>query len=352
MSLEEEYHHNMIGKLALVLYSLILSLVYMQNKKKNKYLAGIAITLLLLGLSLAFSYREILLNESPGGDYLAYEEWFNWIDFSHISWQFNNIGFDLLISMVKLIKIDFHFFLFICGFIINYFMFCFINKNSNNFSFSMMIYVCFYYLSSFNIMRQWIACAIFLCSIQYIIPKKFFRFLTIVVIASFFHSSALFLIVLYPVLNLRMSLIRKGIFIIGFSILIKLAFDYIFIPLLQLSAGLGMDYLQKYQSAMELDLGNYMPFIICTLVAIGLTMVHLCKLTTTSEEKYITYVYMSVGTTLLNPVNIIFNRMSVYFFVSLILGFPIFLNLIEKKEGSRNIFMIAIGGILVLRFIF
>lgn len=71
-------------------------------------------------------------------------------------------------------------------------------KNSPNFAFSILIYYCsMFFLYDFIAVRQALAMAIFMISIPFLIERKLFHYLLLIIIASMIHLSALVLIPLY-----------------------------------------------------------------------------------------------------------------------------------------------------------
>lgn len=58
-----------------------------------------------------------------------------------------------------------------------------------------------YFMSMMNIIRQQIACVIFLYALQFIDEKKLFKYLLCVAIACLFHRSSIILVVIYPLLR-------------------------------------------------------------------------------------------------------------------------------------------------------
>lgn len=62
---------------------------------------------------------------------------------------------------------------------------------------SIFIYMCTFYLRTYNIFRQSLAVAIVFYSLKYIKQRKFFRFLLCVIFATLFHDSAIVAIILY-----------------------------------------------------------------------------------------------------------------------------------------------------------
>lgn len=83
--------------------------------------------------------------------------------------------------------------------ITNYLVYNYIKKNSYNYVLSVLLYLCIvsFYLYTFNAIRQWIACSIFLYSLEFLKNNEQKKFIIVNVIgALFFHMSLLFITVL------------------------------------------------------------------------------------------------------------------------------------------------------------
>ena len=84
-------------------------------------------------------------------------------------------------------------------------------------------YYCFFYVTSFSMMRQGIAVAICIYSLYYFVNNDFKRFLPLVIIAYFFHNSAILMLLILPVWYMR-NLQYKYFIMIG-----GIAFVYLFV---------------------------------------------------------------------------------------------------------------------------
>ncbi len=68
------------------------------------------------------------------------------------------------------------------------------------------------YFNTFNYLRQMTAGFIVLYALRYVEKKQFFRYLMIVLFASFFHVSALVMIPFYFILRIRMTPVTLGVY--------------------------------------------------------------------------------------------------------------------------------------------
>ena len=188
----------MITKLIVLSVSGVLGIVYDYLHKREKS-TRIVYLMLILFLSGMFAFREFIF-ENPGTDYYQYKHWFEIIDINRLkNNSFNNIGFNTLILLFKFVHLNFYVFLFAVGFIINIAILNFVKNHSGDFALSTLVYVSFIYGNTFNIMRQWIAAALFVYSLNYLIDKKYIHYYICIAVAATFHTSAI-LLVLVPIL--------------------------------------------------------------------------------------------------------------------------------------------------------
>lgn len=94
-----------------------------------------------------------------------------------------------------------------------------IKRNSDNLFLSVFtLLFCGFFIESLNIIRQYIAIAIFFYAIQYIKSKKLIKYALCIAIASCFHYSAILLIVAYFILNINIG--KLWFIILGFAYLL------------------------------------------------------------------------------------------------------------------------------------
>lgn len=340
----------MLNKIILVIISFILALSIDYFKERKKVISIFLFILLIVILSLAFSYREYFFNETIGNDYYSYKKWFETINFQNLLLSYKNFGFNLLIAIVKLFSSDFHIFLFFCSLIINGLTLLFIKDNSSDFSFAVFIYVCMFYFSSLNIMRQWLACAIFLYSFKYIFEKKAIKYYILIFISSLFHDSAILLFILYIILNFKSEFWKKELLLILIGIIMFVYYNEIVLLILTFTENIGLGYLTKYGYIdPTFEIGNYTSFIILLLLLAILNLKTLRGKTVYKEKQYIVLVSLSLIFSLLKTTNLIFARISVYFFSFLIITLPLVTDIFQKR--SRILVKLFICSLLLFSFI-
>jgi hypothetical protein len=86
------------------------------------------------------------------------------------------------------------------------------------------VFVGIFYFSSFNTVRQSFSVACFLYSIKYLLSKDLLRFSIVILVASLFHKSAIFLWPLYYILRINFGF--KGILCLGILYCVVLIVSY------------------------------------------------------------------------------------------------------------------------------
>ncbi|MCL6528444.1 MAG: EpsG family protein [Thermaceae bacterium] len=189
-------------------------------------------------------------------DYINYVREINVIFFNKSLYSYTlEPTFYLLVLMSQLFfheNITFIFFIYsILGISLKFFSF---NKLSYYPLFSVIIYsLSYYWLHDFTQIRAGVASAIFLCSIQDIFERNFFKFLLKIIFATLFHYSAILYFPLYFIYNRKLELIYYLLPIIGlFSILTNLSSDFLsiiikFLPFfIQVKLGIYIDLSNKH----------------------------------------------------------------------------------------------------------
>lgn len=341
----------MLIRLCLVFVILILSLIAQYYKDRNITVYKLFMFLLGLTLIIPFVYRDFFFPYTLKGDYENYLDRYQNMTVQNAFSNIKDFGFNLLIILCKAICNDYKLFLFICITIIVVGVLKFIEDNSNDFTLSLNIYVSLFYLLPFNILRQWMACALCLGAFVYIKQHKLKKYLLIVMIASLFHLSALIFLGLYPLFIMKDSL-KKKLFLISLIGIVSYFFSAnLLSALFFVSKKMGTVYWRRYMSnaALSADKMNYTFFIISFLLLILLTVVLYIKGFSLDEKMIYIYVSLCCVFSLVGPQNTVFSRMAVYFTPSILIGIPIVEKII-KKNSSTTIFKFIIGGMLISRF--
>lgn len=104
--------------------------------------------------------------------------------------------------------------------------FIFFHRYSPNIYISILLFVTLtIYFYTHNITRQYIAISICLYAIPFLLDRKFWRYLIIILIAMTFHTSAIIMIVLYFIANIPIKLITILNYIVSISIVLILFYQ-------------------------------------------------------------------------------------------------------------------------------
>lgn len=174
------------------------------NKKDNVFF--FLVFLLLIGIFAGSRY------EIGGSDYFIYEIMYDATssDFSDIFYSNDMLlkitekGYIFIMSVAKLIGLTFNEFLLVLGIGTAFGLFYLFNHYSQYLFFTLFIFLgkgFLYYF--FTAQRQIIAIIICWFSIKYLISRSFFKFLVLILLASLFHISAVFFLLLYLIKDFK-----------------------------------------------------------------------------------------------------------------------------------------------------
>lgn len=115
-------------------------------------------------------------------------------------------GYILVMTLFKMIGLSYNHFLLILGIITSLLLFTVIKDYTNYFFLVLFLFLCKGYLYYFfTAQRQIIAMLICWYAIKYIEKRKFGQFLFFVLIASFFHASAIVFTIVYFIYKMRLK---------------------------------------------------------------------------------------------------------------------------------------------------
>ncbi|HAW57533.1 MAG TPA: hypothetical protein DCX03_00735 [Bacteroidales bacterium] len=185
----------------------------------------ISLVWVLLGIISAFRYNV-------GTDYVSYEEMFNGVATNTLPavWISKEKGFLWLLEFVHMLGGNFQAICLITTVMImcfSYYGFKFILKDKPDYlPLLTLLYISGFYFFSLNAIRQSIAVSIFIFSVRYIYEQKPVKYFMLVLMAFFFHKSAIILFPLYWFLNIRLSRIAiVGLVAISIGLLAFNPFD-------------------------------------------------------------------------------------------------------------------------------
>ena len=173
-------------------------LAYISVRSKN-FTQSFFLAILVLFLSIVAGFR----GESVGIDTRSY---FYSIDMIGLSDGFvqaraSEFGHALFIKLVYIFISSPQAVIFLYALITNFLIIkrLWSLRDKFSFSFSVFLYLCFYYILTYNTMRQWVAIAIVFYGMKYLFKAKYFSFSVLVLIASTIHTTALISLSLIPI---------------------------------------------------------------------------------------------------------------------------------------------------------
>lgn len=207
-------------------FSIVILFTYLlekNRKEKNvKIFEYIYITIIVVVITLFAGFRD----ETVGTDVHVYAEpVLNAVNNYGFEFAYNTANveflFVVLAQIASWIDGDLNTFLIIIQFIMTIFvMVAILNEKVKKKSIILYIltYLTMFYGIGFNLMRQSIAMTIILYSFKFVKEEKLIKYCIFILLASLFHSTAIFMIILYPLwklLNNKDSVIIKTFVLIG-----------------------------------------------------------------------------------------------------------------------------------------
>jgi len=213
-----------------------------------------------------------------------------------------------------------------------------IYKYSNFFVVSILLYVFIgAWHGSFNGIRQYLACAVLFAGHRYIIDKKFWKYLLIVLIASLFHISAFAMLLVYFVPRSQMNI--KKIMILVISVIIALySYEYIF--------GIIDNILQSRSDLNIENIGSYLTedlsiLRILVMLAPPVLSFFVTKKNELSEEDnfYINMLFVNAAIYIISSRSAYLARFAMYTNIYMALGFPRIFKGTTKKSRTLIIYI-------------
>lgn len=212
-----------LGTIILVGFFSLMVDYYRSHENYSKILSSIFIFLTTIVLIFVAGFRWYV-----GTDYGNYVNLYP--SYKENLWSsilnFNEPGIRIIANTAQLIYDDYSMFFLIASIITIGLIVRTIAKYSKNFFLSIFIYIFIgAWHGSFNVVRQYIACAILFSGHKYIIERKFYKYLIIVIISSAFHISALPMIALYFIPQTKITLKRVILWALS-TVFILISYDF------------------------------------------------------------------------------------------------------------------------------
>lgn len=201
---------------------------------------------------------------------------------------------------------------------------------------SLLLYIAFgFYTNTFNNVRQALAISIILFSVPYILDRKFFKFIIIVLLASTVHLSAIFFPIVYVAYSFRITNIRFLFFVFVIPVFVFLFGNVIIDALISI-------FFTKYdvfdREAIEtLSSGSgyaLLAFYIIIAVISYIWYVKICGAKSRVAHLLMWCMMLSVCVQSSATVMATLTRLAHYFFIFVILFAPLILSTMNKSYRS------------------
>lgn len=248
-------------------------------------------------------------------------------------------GYILLNILVGKIVNNYTFFLCVCAFITNYFIFKFIRKYSENICVSFLLFFfCRFFFSEMNIIRQYIAIGIFLYSFKYIETRKFVKYLICIGIAMLFHYSVIFMIPVYYIYDIKLD-VKKIIWMSLVTLIINMMFYSILIKITGV-LGIYQEYIDKFYGSNKV--GSMITFFMHFVIFIFLLYLSKNKEITKRDNFLYNCSFILILISFLSIRLSVLNRIIEYLSILMIVQIPNFIKYVttSKKRFVLYIFVI------------
>lgn len=213
-----------------------------------------------------------------------------------------------------------------------------ISKYSNMFAFSALLYILMgNWAGFFNGVRQYLAGAIIFAGHRFIIERKLFKYILVVLAASAFHISALVLIFLYFVPFKKLSFVKVVSLFAG-SILLLLSYDYIFsfIGILK-EETITVEYLGPYAERSV----NFLRIAVAFAPLLLYSILPQKRKIKKDEWFYVNMIFINAALLLASSQSAYLARVGIYTNIFLTLSLPKLLNFKDKKLSLLMKFLIT-----------
>jgi len=299
--------------------------------KKNKkiFLIGAAIIPLLIGG----------LRYNVGTDYMNYYNFYennSFIDpgfyvVSSVSRHFDN--YQLIFFIYNLLTL----------------LFVFLGLKNIDKQYRPIAYLCFLFLFftvSFNAMRQMLAVSIVFFSYKYAINKRMLLFIATILFATIFHTTAIFSIILYPLMNLNKRFIK----VVALVVILVVVLNYQ--DIVKILASLPLfDHFSLYESYIGNVTFSNMSFLVDLLVLAYLVFVRKKAIRQNPAFREYLFIYIiGVILSLTGFSDPYVKRIALYFTVASIILLPVASSSYEDRK-NRLINQMAVVIFVISKFI-
>lgn len=293
--------------------------------------------LILLAALRDYSVGTDLNNYIPGFLYIGEYFWNGLYDWGGNSPYYWEPGYMLLNIVIYKLSINPHIFLALIGLIVVVSFIRFIAYNSPIIWLSLFIFVSFgYYLSSYNILRQYLAIACVLKGIQTLIDGRVKSYIFWVLIAITFHATAFCVFLLYPLTKFKANLKYFVVFLTIMSLCYFFCGRYILAYFVDI-------FYDTYSDDMVKGQGGMMLTLLVVITFVGLWVIQKSQVEKFELRVLSHMMILACALQLWSLDFSLFSRMVLYFQLALIVFIPSVLSLLKNKYlGLYGQFIVAI----------
>lgn len=324
-----------INFIIIIILSFLFSSREQSKKTKKQYLF---LSNFLIGLTAAFRYTPYY------ADYLNYDAGMSLVRKISLEQIFANFslgdGDAVFRKLLSVITQNNQIYFIVTALFLAISISIFIYRYSSDIYMSELAYVslCFYSLS-LNVVRQFIAISICILAYEYLLERKCIKYVCLILVAAFFHPSAIIMIPAYFLVNMK---IYKNSIVEIMKIIFLSAMGYVFIRF-----GLNNEYMVYNESTGQssmygLESANILGIIMPITVIIAIFFARNNLFHENDSNKYlINLAYISLIFYIISVTgSLIIQRMALYFSIYTIISIPEISKVRVIKDGKTWI-MIA-----------
>lgn len=308
-------------------------------------------------LQFCFIFYPVILfygfREHVGNDYQTYLSYYKYfrsnISIKTITHTYMEPGYVILNVIADALFEDNYGIFLVTGIVLFGFLYMVLYKMKKQISMPMAIFIYFMTCYSFacNGVRQSIAAILVLYAYTYMMERRFWKFLCCLIMASLFHTSAIFCVVFYLLVLIRpqaQKLVK--IMLVGGGIIAILLKNQIVAVLANLS--LYSSY-STWTGSGLINGTSFMLYVVPTIVLVEIYKGELIK-NNPRYETYVTLLYVQIPFQSLGVFNAVMERMAVYCSVVEVILIPMIYKAINNRKNKTSA-MIVITVWFVVYFV-
>ena len=306
----------------LIVYIMSILSRYFYQYDKYKILQNIFIVSMFISIWMVSGLRY-----NVGTDFKSYEILFENVDNYDITNSVFELGYLILNKITKLLINDSQVIFLITSLIVLILIVRTVYKYSSKLELSMYLFInLYFYYESLNIIRQYIAIAVMFYAVKYVYNRNFIKYILCILVASLFHTSAIFSFPIYFMYNFKLTNVKilKGLLVSMIILnLVQPVFNIIslFIPR------------YSYYSGGELfSTGTYRSIIIMgTIFFIAYIKRKTLIQNDYKNNLYINVLFIAFMLSFMGLKSVLFIRIMVYFSIYSIMIIPNIVNTFDTK---------------------